>query len=126
MLDQLARDPAIRFAIALVLKALVHGADLIGLDTRAWCGALARTETCDLVARHRTHPGEMIARHSGELLRGKHAAAARWFELGVAIGTAGGPTLRQISRFTQRLAEGRDADSAAPRGSVFNPCYEYR
>jgi len=124
-----AGDLGSRFTVDLLLKAMVAGIAVPGATPREWADALSDEQgLLASLARVRTHPTELIARHAGELL---HAAdrrerSAAWLTLGIEVGREGGGALQRIARFTELLAGTAAAPAGAPRGSIFNPCYEYR
>ena len=120
-----AGDRGARFRVALALKAAARGLRLPQVDGGAWRDALTGAKARNVLASMPDHPTELIARYAGELLCGTPDSAV-WFELGIALGRAGGPELRRMTRFTERLAAGYGPDNSAPRGSVLNPCYEHR
>lgn len=124
-------DKAFRFTINLLLKTLLRSRAVPGLDRRTWATAFSAEGTgswFDEVRSLRSRPTDLLARHAAELLRvsGEEEAAGRWFALGVEVGREGGITMQRMAAFTERLWRGGGEDAAAPRGSILNPCYEYR
>jgi hypothetical protein len=129
--QRLLHDDGFRFLLNVLLKALAFGLTPTGVDQELWAEALSSTgdeSAFSSIARLRSHPSELLARHAGEVLSrwDRPAEAARWLDLSVKVGRSGEETMRRLAQFTERLANGDGADLRAPRGSVFNPCFEYR
>jgi hypothetical protein len=122
---------AVRFAINVWVKALNLPLPDLDAARLVWTAALrdgGEGSLFRVLALVPSHPVDLIARHAGELLAAASASkeARRWFDLGIAVGRRGGSTMRRLGRFTERLADGWGPDASAPRGSVFNPSFEYR
>jgi hypothetical protein len=124
-------DAAFRFSANVILKALAAGYEIEDCPAEEWVDALRATGSRSLLGLLRSigsHPTELVARHAAELLLrfGARDAATRWFDLGIGTAMQGGATMQRLGRFTERLSHGYGPDQTAPRGSVDNPCYEYR
>lgn len=132
--ERVRTDAAARFAVDLILRALLWVKPLELARTDDWERALRDTSERSLLAvlssgELRSHPTELIARHAGELLlrsRGSEAAEP-WFALSRAIclDAPGDSELRRCALFTERLQK-EPSLQAGPLGSVMNPSFEYR
>jgi hypothetical protein len=128
----LKTDPAARFAFDLLLRQLLWAPQISEPVTdQPVIDLLALGQQSSVYQTLRTissHPSEMIARHTAELLRRQQRKAkmvARWFELALELTASSAmPTLKRLSLFTRHVAEGGVA--AGPPGSVLNPSFEYR
>jgi hypothetical protein len=134
-LGALVTNPAARFGIDLILRALAWNAGLDGLRPDDWRNALRKSGESSLfgmlsTGEFRSHPTELIARHAAELLRagGDEPAAQRWFELALALSreAAPGSTIARFAPFVAALASDPSFTGQGPEGCWLNPTFEYR
>ena len=122
-------DRGHRFTLNVLLKALVQGVAVVGAVPEQWQLALQRDDPDSILAALRaspSHPTELVARRAAELLSAG-PARERWFDLAAACALSDNrPTLLAIAAFTCHLRAGGRPDTSALRGSLLNPCFEYR
>lgn len=133
--ESVAKQPASRFVLDLVLRAMVWGATPWKVRLGEWHEALARWDEKSIFGilssgELRSHPTELIARHAGEVLAagGQAESAKRWFDLSIALSEAApaGSTIARFAEFTRRLAKDPSFKGEGAAGCVTNPNFEYR
>jgi hypothetical protein len=128
----LAADSAIRFAIDLVLRALLWAPDAVKGAAR-WLQAVGepgKDGLHALLSELRSHPTELLARHAGEVVlqSGDEAGARQWFDLSLQLSAEAPPdsAIARFGEFTRLIAAGAVGVAAQPAGSIANPTFEYR
>jgi hypothetical protein len=124
-------DAGWRFSLDLILRSLVAGIELPGIDPARWAMALCEHGVDSLFAllgAAPTHPTELCARHAGEWLRaqGHVPEGDAWLDLAIAVPAAPDSTLLRLRESSTLLRSGGALDPTAPHGSIPNPSYEYR